>query len=312
MRARSSALHSARPNFLPVTHPLILDTTHLVASALRMLRVLRPLRSITHVHSLKIVVTALITSAPALAYTMLLYLFVLCFFAEVFLSVFVGAFDNQCRGSHLAEDDRNYYEAEAYCSPYTEPCDTGFGLFHPYDCDGNLTACVGEHPAFYPSFDSFGEAFMTLYRVGSFDHLGDAVWHTQNAKGPIVIILYIVFVVVGPCVVSNVCIAAIIKNFNDAQTEAIAEASAKQKREQELRAANNPGGNLTPQSMRMLDKAKAASLQEKKAAQRAMGIYGHLRECLVGAATRVFNAVCLTYMGSKDESLRRMAADDSR
>ena len=52
-------------------------------SALRMLRVLRPLRSITHIQTLRVVVSALVTSAPALVYTMLLYFFVLCFFAEV-------------------------------------------------------------------------------------------------------------------------------------------------------------------------------------------------------------------------------------
>ena len=87
-----------------------------------MLRVLRPLRSITHVQTLRVVVSALVTSAPALVYTMLLYFFVLCFFAEVFLAMFVGASDHQCALNHLPKDDRNYFDAEAYCSPYDEPC----------------------------------------------------------------------------------------------------------------------------------------------------------------------------------------------
>ena len=47
--------------------------------------------------------------------------------------------------------------------------------------------------------------------------------HPHNAKGPLVALLYALFVVVGPCIVSNVCIAAMIKNFSDAQEEALQE-----------------------------------------------------------------------------------------
>ena len=137
--------------------------------------------------------------------------------------MFVGAFDHQCHWHHLPKGGENFFGAEAYCSPEHTACDTVWGVFTPYDCNGNITACREDSPNRYPNFDSFGNSFMTLYRVGTFDHFGDALWHTQNAKGATVVLMYTVFVVVGPCIVSNVCIAALIKNFSDAQEEAIKE-----------------------------------------------------------------------------------------
>jgi hypothetical protein len=91
----------------------------------------------------------------------------------------------------------------------------------------NSTICraADEDTPTFPNFNSFETAFVTLFRVGTFDHFGDALWHTQNAAGTSmrgfpVYFLYVTFIVVGPCIVSNVCIAAMIKNFSVANEAA--------------------------------------------------------------------------------------------
>ena len=46
--------------------------------------------------------------------------------------------------------------------------------------------------------------------------------------------------------------------------------------------------------------------------QRSLGIFGKARDLLVLCAEKVFNCLCLSYMGSENQEIRKMASDESR
>merc|ERR1719331_2485326 len=76
-------------------------------AALRTVRILRPLRTINRFKGMKNLVRSLLASVPMLVDSLVLFIFVLIFFAIVGVQVYNGAFRRQCFGSNgeaLVED----------------------------------------------------------------------------------------------------------------------------------------------------------------------------------------------------------------
>ena len=190
-----------------IMHLLRLETVDL--SVLRTIRVLRPLRSVSHIAGLKAVVRALFLSISSISYTLLLYIACLLFFAQLFLAIFNGSFDRTCHGLG--------FEDEVFCGVEEDACATIGGLLVPFDCFGNSSQCQPTNePPNFPNYDNMGETLFTLFRIGTLDGWNSALWGTQNAVGESSLALFALFIVIGPCVVMNICIAGMIRDFSDA------------------------------------------------------------------------------------------------
>jgi len=66
-------------------------------TAIRTLRILRPLRSLNQISGLKIIISALIDSIPALGNVLVFLIFIILLFAILGLHLFAGLFYQRCR-----------------------------------------------------------------------------------------------------------------------------------------------------------------------------------------------------------------------
>ena len=65
-------------------------------------------------------------------------------------------------------------------------------------------------------------ALLTLFRIGSLDGWLAALSASQQVLGFPIVFLYVIIVVMGPCIVANICIANMISTFNKSLEEATA------------------------------------------------------------------------------------------
>lgn len=75
---------------------LVIDTRSIKLSVLRAFRVLRPLRTITSIEGLKLLVAALISALPLLRDTVIILIFFFMIFAIAGLQVLSGDLKNRC------------------------------------------------------------------------------------------------------------------------------------------------------------------------------------------------------------------------
>lgn len=69
-----------------------------------------------------------------------------------------------------------------------------------------------------------------MFRIGSLDGWAKALSASQSVLGWAMMLLYVVIVVAGPCIVANICIAAMTSTFNGALDEVTAEDQAAHKK----------------------------------------------------------------------------------
>ena len=180
---------------------------------LRSIRILRPLRSISRVPELKLAVEVLISALPSIGNAMILYAIFIVFASVFFLQLSAESLTHACVGPEF--DD---LEQVVFCSKEETSCIPG--LFRANDCNGDRSACHILHkPIIYPDFENFGVSLLTTFRISMMDGWSVALWHMQNALGPNVVALFLVIIIVGPCIITNLCIAAILKNYTTAQDE---------------------------------------------------------------------------------------------
>ena len=88
-------------------------------------------------------------------------------------------------------------------------CETIGPVLVPYRCEGliNATGCnYVEDSLSFPNFDNFVSSFITLFRICSLDGWGAALNHCQNVMGSGIIVVVLFIIIIGPCVVANICI----------------------------------------------------------------------------------------------------------
>ena len=180
-------------------------------SALRLLRVLRPLRTVSHISELQEAVEVIINALPSILNSFVLYFIFLVFAAVFMLQLAVNSLTHTCDGS-----DYDDLEQPTFCSPAP---DSGCisNLFVPFDCDGRPALCTRAEASelpIYPNFDNFFEAILTIFRISTLDGWAPALWHMQNAIGGNVVFVFVALILIGPCVVTNLCIAAVLKHYS--------------------------------------------------------------------------------------------------
>ncbi|CAI9606281.1 unnamed protein product, partial [Staurois parvus] len=159
-------------------------------SPLRTFRVLRALKTISVIPGLKTIVGALIQSVKKLSDVMILTVFCLSVFALIGLQLFMGHLRNKCM--HLpsdlplnisleeyAKDESLFYKIEGQKDPVLcgNSTDTG-------QCpEGYRCVKVGRNPDYgYTSFDTFGWAFLSLFRLMTQDSWENLYMKTLRAS----------------------------------------------------------------------------------------------------------------------------------
>ncbi|XP_032090834.1 sodium channel protein type 5 subunit alpha-like [Thamnophis elegans] len=214
-------------------------------SVLRMFRVLRALKTISIVPGLKVIVGALIQSVKKLTDVMILTVFCLSVFALIGLQLFKGHLKQKCVRnytefinqsiSNISYDtfinNKENYQLKKGTEDYLL-CRNG--------SDGGTCppqyAClkVGDNPDFgFTSFDTFGWAFLSLFRLMTQDYWERLYQQTLRASGKIYMLFFVLVIFLGSFYLVNLILAVVTMAYEEQSKATIAETKAKAEKLQE-------------------------------------------------------------------------------
>ncbi|XP_058888272.1 sodium channel protein type 2 subunit alpha-like isoform X2 [Acipenser ruthenus] len=250
-------------NWLDFTVILMAYVTEFVnlgnVSALRTFRVLRALKTISVIPGLKTIVGALIQSVKKLSDVMILTVFCLSVFALIGLQLFMGNLRQKCikwppgeSGSNLTfslistmdvngtvlnltensfnwttyiNDKTNYYFKKGHRDALlcgngsdTGQCPEGF-------------ACIkgGRNPDYgYTSFDTFGWAFLSLFRLMTQDFWENLYQQTLRAAGKTYMLFFVLVIFLGSFYLVNLILAVVAMAYDEQNQATLEEAEQKE------------------------------------------------------------------------------------
>uniref|UniRef100_A0A3Q1B9C7 Sodium channel protein n=1 Tax=Amphiprion ocellaris TaxID=80972 RepID=A0A3Q1B9C7_AMPOC len=208
-------------------------------SALRTFRVLRALKTITVIPGLKTIVGALIQSVKKLADVMILTVFCLSVFALIGLQLFMGNLKQKCvlmppsLMNHTSDFD--YYEFinnpdNYYYLPGNRDAMLCGNSSDAGICpDGYICLKAGRNPNYgYTSYDSFGWAFLALFRLMTQDFWENLFQLTLRAAGKTYMIFFVIVIFLGSFYLINLILAVVAMAYAEQNEATIAEAKQKE------------------------------------------------------------------------------------
>ncbi|XP_053568794.1 sodium channel protein type 2 subunit alpha-like [Bombina bombina] len=204
-------------------------------SALRTFRVLRALKTISVIPGLKTIVGALIQSVKKLSDVMILTVFCLSVFALIGLQLFMGHLRNKCvLWPYEANVDikvfshRNqviFYKLEGQKDPLLCGNSSDAG-----QCpDGYVCHKTGKNPNYgYTSFDSFGWAFLSLFRLMTQDYWENLYQQTLRASGKTYMIFFVLVIFLGSFYLVNLILAVVAMAYEEQNQATLEEAEQKE------------------------------------------------------------------------------------
>ncbi|NWX40296.1 SCN5A protein, partial [Steatornis caripensis] len=195
-------------------------------SVLRTFRVLRALKTISVVPGLKIIVGALIQSVKKLADVMILTVFCLSVFALIGLQLFKGNLRQKCiRNSTVFSKTPESYEM--FANDTAPLFVITFRICPPdYVC-----LKIGPNPDYgFTSFDTFGWAFLSLFRLMTQDYWERLYQQTLRASGKVYILFFMLVIFLGSFYLVNLILAVVTMAYEDQNKATIAETEAKERK----------------------------------------------------------------------------------
>ncbi|XP_031954333.1 sodium channel protein type 5 subunit alpha-like isoform X4 [Corvus moneduloides] len=218
-------------------------------SALRTFRVLRALKTISVISGLKTIVGALIQSVKKLADVMILTVFCLSVFALIGLQLFMGNLRHKCvrdytmfnftNGSFYL-DGRMWNNSEEFLSDpvnYFIKNGTEDVLLCGNSTDagtcpeGYICLKAGENPDHgYTSFDTFGWAFLSLFRLMTQDYWERLYQQTLRSAGKIYMLFFMLVIFLGSFYLINLILAVVAMAYEEQNQATIAETEEKERK----------------------------------------------------------------------------------
>ncbi|XP_014729232.1 PREDICTED: sodium channel protein type 5 subunit alpha-like isoform X4 [Sturnus vulgaris] len=218
-------------------------------SALRTFRVLRALKTISVISGLKTIVGALIQSVKKLADVMILTVFCLSVFALIGLQLFMGNLRHKCvrdytmhnfTNGSLHLDGRTWNNSEDFLNDpvnYFIKNGTEDVLLCGNSSDagtcpeGYICLKAGENPDHgYTSFDTFGWAFLSLFRLMTQDYWERLYQQTLRSAGKIYMLFFMLVIFLGSFYLINLILAVVAMAYEEQNQATIAETEEKERK----------------------------------------------------------------------------------
>lgn len=221
------------------------------ASALRTFRVLRPLRTLSAIPSMRVVVSSMLTALPALGNVVLLAVFTLLVFGIIGIQLWAGLLRGRCAYQDPMSTTGDWVTQEnvfcalpcsvqegAECTPAGgDECQPALVSWQPMVFDnatsstvqGNVTSvafldtqCIVSSNPYrgLVSFDDIGHASLTLFTGITLEGWSDTIYYTQHTWGykPVVAIYWMVVVAFGAFFLLQLALAVIWESFQGSTT----------------------------------------------------------------------------------------------
>uniref|UniRef100_A0AAQ4S0F0 Sodium channel protein n=1 Tax=Gasterosteus aculeatus aculeatus TaxID=481459 RepID=A0AAQ4S0F0_GASAC len=212
-------------------------------SALRIFRVLRAFKAISVIPGLKTIVGALFQSVKKLVHVMILTVFCLSVFALIGLQLFMGHLKQKC--VRIPNNDTSYNGTENgtfnwetykinssnhyYLPGKRDPLLCGNGSEAGQCPDGFFCCKAGNNPDYnYTSFDSFGWAFLSLFRLMTQDYWENLYQQTLRASGKPYMIFFVLVIFLGSFYLINLILAVVAMAYEEQSQVTIKEGIEKE------------------------------------------------------------------------------------
>ncbi|XP_018568926.1 sodium channel protein para isoform X1 [Anoplophora glabripennis] len=250
-------------------------------AALRTFRVLRALKTVAIVPGLKTIVGAVIESVKNLRDVIILTMFSLSVFALMGLQIYMGVLTQKCiknfpnDGSWGNLTDENW---ERFVSNETnwffDPdkgeiplCgnSSGAGQCKPgYTC----LQGYGENPNYgYTSFDTFGWAFLSAFRLMTQDYWENLYQLVLRSAGPWHMLFFIVIIFLGSFYLVNLILAIVAMSYDELQKKAEEEEAAEEEAIREAERAAQAKQDRAEARAAAAEESRQAALQASLAAE---------------------------------------------
>ncbi|XP_048355524.1 voltage-dependent L-type calcium channel subunit alpha-1C isoform X3 [Sphaerodactylus townsendi] len=193
--------------------------------ALRAFRVLRPLRLVSGVPSLQVVLNSIIKAMVPLLHIALLVLFVIIIYAIIGLELFMGKMHKTCyleaKPGQLAEED------PSPCAPH---------LAHGRQCQNHTECRAGwEGPKHgITNFDNFAFAMLTVFQCITMEGWTDVLYWMQDAMGyELPWVYFVSLVIFGSFFVLNLVLGVLSGEFSKEREKAKARGDFQKLREKQ-------------------------------------------------------------------------------
>uniref|UniRef100_A0A668AV45 Voltage-dependent L-type calcium channel subunit alpha n=1 Tax=Myripristis murdjan TaxID=586833 RepID=A0A668AV45_9TELE len=196
--------------------------------ALRAFRVLRPLRLVSGVPSLQVVLNSIIKAMVPLLHIALLVLFVIIIYAIIGLELFMGKMHRTCFYSRDGHTGTHAEERPAPCAPNGA---------HGRHCNLNGTQCImgweGPNDGI-TNFDNFAFAMLTVFQCITMEGWTDVLYWVNDAVGnswPWV--YFVTLIIIGSFFVLNLVLGVLSGEFSKEREKAKARGDFQKLREKQ-------------------------------------------------------------------------------
>ncbi|XP_019371092.1 PREDICTED: voltage-dependent L-type calcium channel subunit alpha-1C isoform X4 [Gavialis gangeticus] len=195
--------------------------------ALRAFRVLRPLRLVSGVPSLQVVLNSIIKAMVPLLHIALLVLFVIIIYAIIGLELFMGKMHKTCYHVHGALADTPAEEDPSPCAPQSA---------HGRQCQNGTECKAGwEGPKHgITNFDNFAFAMLTVFQCITMEGWTDVLYWVNDAIGrdwPW--IYFVTLIIIGSFFVLNLVLGVLSGEFSKEREKAKARGDFQKLREKQ-------------------------------------------------------------------------------
>ncbi|XP_029864813.1 sodium channel protein type 5 subunit alpha-like isoform X2 [Aquila chrysaetos chrysaetos] len=210
-------------------------------SALRTFRVLRTLKAISVIPGLKVIVNSLVESVKKLTDVLILTVFCLSVFALIGLQLFMGNLTSKCVLNNTIYNDTLCKDAKIYTPNDEDICYRmnksseillcGFSSHPDKECPENYSCKkIGKNPDFgYTSFDHFGWAFLSLFRLMTQDYWERLYRQTIRTSGKNYILFFLGVIFLCSFYLFNLILAVVTMAYEEQNRATLAETEAKEK-----------------------------------------------------------------------------------
>ncbi|XP_046657917.1 sodium channel protein para-like isoform X5 [Daphnia pulicaria] len=219
-------------------------------AALRTFRVLRALKTVAIIPGLKTIVGAVIESVKNLRDVIILTLFSLSVFALLGLQIYMGVLTQKCIHSFPSDGsfgnltDDNYEAFVSNSSNWYKDDTDNYPLCGNSSgagpCPENYTCLqgYGDNPNYgYTSFDSFGWALLSSFRLMMQDAWENLYQMVLRTAGPWHMLFFIVIIFLGSFYLLNLILAIVAMSYDELQKKAEEEEEAALLEEEAIRVA---------------------------------------------------------------------------
>uniref|UniRef100_A0A7N8WT43 Calcium channel, voltage-dependent, T type, alpha 1H subunit a n=1 Tax=Mastacembelus armatus TaxID=205130 RepID=A0A7N8WT43_9TELE len=224
-----------------------LDGHNASLSAIRTVRVLRPLRAINRVPSMRILVTLLLDTLPMLGNVLLLCFFVFFIFGIVGVQLWAGLLRNRCflgedegedspficsagreNGMLRCHDVPPYTESGAECSLAAPPPSSALIGSAPAVGGAHVNGCINWNQYYNVcrpgdlnphkgavNFDNICYAWIAIFQVITLEGWVDIMYYVMDAHSFYNFIYFILLIIVGSFFMINLCLVVIATQFSE-------------------------------------------------------------------------------------------------